>query len=395
MTAASHYCSATITPSFVARKSKILSNLSLPDAEYTDLSPKGSVDDGIRDLIRDINALDGLVTTSSCAGRVSIFVEGSKKAKMKGKRDTTAAGSSQAIEQSQHGDGKVDDQNQDHNPDEDGVTNRNGGVGLKFVPSGGKGEGRWLYVSHDPIDSSIQPSYHELFGLVHGDGIPRSSTSGEANMRLIRFHYDPMVRVTMLNVLVAFMANSFQILHVMAATLYHAQPVLAAASHAGFRESGLQSLRCLEVLHSNTPGQHPSSTDNASHSPIVAVRSAGLAFESVIGYCEDSNNNSEPVLRSLVTEEYLRMLIALANERFEVNKERVERFRSRLLDLCKTTPNPANRGTHRKKPSDWEDPQTRKDRKRLEGLKRQAEKVRRKESDSKSDGTDINMSINL
>lgn len=181
----------------------------------------------------------------------------------------------------------------------------------------------------------------------------------------------------------------------MAATLYHAHPVLAAASHAGFRESGLQSLRCLEVLHSNGPDQHSSSIDHASHSPIVAVRSAGLALESVIGYCEDSNGDSEPLLRSLVTEEYLRMLVALANERFEANKERVERFRSRLLDLYKTAPDAVPRTAHRKKPSDWEDPQARKERKRLEGLKRQAEKAQQKESNSIPDGTDIDMRISF
>lgn len=181
----------------------------------------------------------------------------------------------------------------------------------------------------------------------------------------------------------------------MTATLHHAHPVLASATHAGFRESGLQSLRCLEVLHSSGPDQHSSSTDHASHSPIVAVRSAGLALESVIGYCEYNNDDSEPLMRSLVTEEYLRMLVALANERFEANKERVERFRSRLLDLFEMGPNAASNPARRKKPSDWENPQVRKERKRLEGLKRQAERSRQKESDSKRDEADIDMSISF
>lgn len=46
---------------------------------YADLSPKGTVDAGIRELIGEINAREGLVTTSSCAGRVSVFLEGKKK----------------------------------------------------------------------------------------------------------------------------------------------------------------------------------------------------------------------------------------------------------------------------------------------------------------------------
>jgi tRNA wybutosine-synthesizing protein 3 len=120
-----------------------------------------------------------------------------------------------------------------------------------------------------------------------------------------------------------------------------------------------------------------------------------LALESVIGYCDYNNDESEPIMRSLVTEEYLRMLVALANERFEANKERVERFRSRLLDLYGMGPNVAPNTAHRKKPSDWEDPQARKERKRLEGLKRQAEKAQQKGSELKPDDTEIDMSISF
>lgn len=141
---------------FEARKNKILEELSLPDAEYTDLSPKGSVDEGIRDLIRDINALPGLVTTSSCAGRISVFLEGRKKS------------SAPLSEQ----------------------------PGRQFAPSGGKGAGRWLYVSHDPFvkpeghEKAARP-LHDLFGMVPGDGRPSSGTRG---LRLVRFHFEPLVR---------------------------------------------------------------------------------------------------------------------------------------------------------------------------------------------------------
>lgn len=145
----------------------------------------------------------------------------------------------------------------------------------------------------------------------------------------------------------------------MAATLQHAHPVLSAASSSGFRESGLQSLRCLE--------------GDEGPSPIVAVRSAGLSLESVIGYCEDSDADDEtatgePGIRSLVTEEYLQMLVAISNERFSINTERKERFRKNLLGLCS-----ANRGpkTNKKtKPPGWEDAQTRRERMKAEGLMR-------------------------
>lgn len=144
----------------------------------------------------------------------------------------------------------------------------------------------------------------------------------------------------------------------MTATLQHAHPVLSAASSSGFRESGLQSLRCLE--------------DSEGVNPIVAVRSSGLSLESVIGYCDDNDyDEEEPVVRSLVTEEYLEMLIAISNERFSINTERKERFRSTLLEMC--SPEQAARGAKTKgksKPPGWEDPEARRERKRTEGLMR-------------------------
>ncbi|KAJ4298504.1 hypothetical protein N0V88_003534 [Collariella sp. IMI 366227] len=71
----------TLGNAFAKRKQAILSQLSVPEDEYTDASPKGSVDAGIRHLIDQINAHAGLVTTSSCAGRVTNerFVENQKR----------------------------------------------------------------------------------------------------------------------------------------------------------------------------------------------------------------------------------------------------------------------------------------------------------------------------
>lgn len=139
---------------FQSRKDKILADLSIPDAEYTDLSPKGSIDEAIRDLIGDVNALPGLVTTSSCAGRISVFLEGRRK------------------------------QQQQQQESE-----------RQFVPSGGKGAGRWLYVSHDPFKSSPadedgrKKSLHEEFGMVEGDG----KMPADKALRLVRFSFEPMV----------------------------------------------------------------------------------------------------------------------------------------------------------------------------------------------------------
>ena len=125
----------------------------------------------------------------------------------------------------------------------------------------------------------------------------------------------------------------------MCSSLHHAQPVLSAASSSGFRESGLQGLRCL--------------SDSSAH-PIVAIRSAGLSLESVIGYYSHGHDQA----RSLVSEDYLQLLIALANERFKVNSDRMERFRRKLIDSRK---------------GGREDPEVRRERKRTEGLARRAD----------------------
>lgn len=150
------FTNPTIPEIFETRKSQIIQDLSVPETEYTDLSPKGSIDQGIRDLIHNINALPGLVTTSSCAGRISIFLEGR---------------------------GKGRDQKQ-----------------RQFVPSGGKGAGKWLYVSHEPVNIQDSNSFqfHELFGLVpssdSGSGGIRDKFNKHGDApRLVRFHFEPMV----------------------------------------------------------------------------------------------------------------------------------------------------------------------------------------------------------
>ncbi|OJK02038.1 hypothetical protein ASPACDRAFT_58420 [Aspergillus aculeatus ATCC 16872] len=333
--------SRPIPEAFELRKRKILAELSIPDAEYTDLSPKGSVDEGIRELIDDINTLPGLVTTSSCAGRLSVFLEGRKK---------------QHQQQSSEGQQR------------------------QFVPSGGKGAGKWLYVSHDALkeygekqgeeedeeEENNKRPLHRLFGMSPGDGKPpKLDGSGQAP-RLVRFSYEPMI------------------LHIMAATLHHANPVLSAASSSGFRESGLQSLRCLDADDADGP------------SPIVAVRSAGMALESVIGYCEekqdDDDDESEPVIRSLVTEEYLEMLIAISNERFVVNSERKERFRSSLVEMCSAVHAPGAKAKGKARPVGWEDPAARRERMRAEGLrkKQQQQQPEQTSGTEEGDGSAIN-----
>src|ERR1700761_4734705 len=116
-----------MTTSFAKKKQTILASLSVPHGSYTDLSPKGLVDAGIRELIDEINSLPGLVTTSSCAGRLSVFLEGRKRKSIEAGGNPTNKG------------------------EESGPT--------------GKGGGKWLFVSHDPIDVVEVQSGKELEGL--------------------------------------------------------------------------------------------------------------------------------------------------------------------------------------------------------------------------------------
>ena len=133
----------------------------------------------------------------------------------------------------------------------------------------------------------------------------------------------------------------------MTASLAHASPILAAAINAGFRESGVQSLKNLDdPLHAY---------------PMVAVRTSGLALESLIGYAaEDAHvDEGRDDIHSLVSEDYLKMLLDIANDRFQANKERMQRFEAELFR------------TRQNKSIEWEPHQSRQARKRAEGLARQ------------------------
>ena len=133
----------------------------------------------------------------------------------------------------------------------------------------------------------------------------------------------------------------------MTASLRHAQPILAAAINAGFRESGIQSLKNLE---------------DPNAFPMVAIRTAGLGFESLIGVIpsrtlgENEGEEVEEHVTKIVSEAYLDLLVSVANERFKINAERMRRFEQ---DLFKREEGIG---------AVWEDSKSRQERKRAEGL---------------------------
>ncbi len=350
-----------VSAAFAAKKAQVLSLLTQPEEDYTDKSPKGTVDAQIRDLIDEINAYDGLVTTSSCAGRVAVFVEG-PKAKVVGQPRSDVQGDEIA-----HNNEKDTQQNAPDEASKDAAT-------TSTTSPGGKGGGRWLYVSHDPItlptptDCDRLPigrskgtkgessrRYTNLFNLTSRSTQPAPGHPAEvaSSSQLIHLSFSPLI------------------LHIHCATLQHARPLLAAAINAGFRESGLQSLRIL---------------DDAEHGAMVAVRTAGLAFETVIGIvsqsevsadCRESEEERD-VMTSLVSEEYLSMCVGVVNERFKLNDGRRKRFREELRRAMAreglSIAVGVSEGEGRRE-NGWEAKDERRRRKRMEGLSRQREKT--------------------
>ena len=149
---------AVVPSLFMSKKDKVLEDLSIPPELYTDLSPKGSIDVGIQDLINEINCMEGLVTTSSCAGRISVFLEGSKDEAYK-----------EGLERLK---------------------------GQPIVPGGKGNGGRWLFVSHDPVQLLGDGDWEEgsimkLLGM-SSQKQPRKKTMPRT-ARFIKFQFEPMV----------------------------------------------------------------------------------------------------------------------------------------------------------------------------------------------------------
>ncbi|ORY12292.1 tRNA wybutosine-synthesizing protein [Clohesyomyces aquaticus] len=172
---------------FKAKKQAILQQLAVPEEEYHDLSPKGSIDLPIRSLIGEINRLKGLVTTSSCSGRISVFLEGRKRKQVAGFPESQREG-------------------QDAGP-------------------GGKGGGSWLYISHDPMKFEEHESSKPLM-TKFGMRKPRdeSEMAPSIECSFIHLKFEPMI------------------LHILTASMKDSHQVLTGAMNAGFRESGAMSL---------------------------------------------------------------------------------------------------------------------------------------------------------
>lgn len=158
---------------FSEKKRKILQELNRPDEEYKDLSPIGAVDPNIRQLVDQINDAYEYVTTSSCAGRISVFLEGAAKPKSDHDDQSTISSSNQ-----------------------------------------GKGGGQWLFVSHDPVDlRSVQDEgallrHFQLFSDGKKISFPPASTE-DKKIRFVHFKFEPMVSASSLPSLILSFSYSF------------------------------------------------------------------------------------------------------------------------------------------------------------------------------------------
>lgn len=169
---------------FDQKKQSILNEI---NSVEPDLSPKGSIDVLCLPIINLINSHDDMVTTSSCSGRISVFVEGTK---------------------------------QQHN-----LVNKTGGKG-----QGGK----WIYVSHD--QDQVVNWIEKLqnvddapinFNYVDSDNI--NVDHFNSVVRLILYKYEPFI------------------LHVKCRNFDVASKLYNVAMSCGFRESGIGSNNIVAV----------------------------------------------------------------------------------------------------------------------------------------------------
>jgi tRNA wybutosine-synthesizing protein 3 len=337
---------SSLPPQFLAKKQAILSQLVLDPEDYKDKSPKGSVDIQILDLLRLINGVDGWVTTSSCSGRAAVFVEGPKKA-VPG-NDNASAGQAE-------GSGELL-----YDMDSDGgVTVDESAAAAKATKTapGGKGGGHWLFVSHDRLDAGVlsPQKLADLFQLPQAAGIRLDFSQGIP--RLVHLSFSPLI------------------LHVLCASLQHAKPLLAAAINAGFRESGVQSLKALE------PGY-------AGDGVMVAIRTNGIVYDTVVGYWDEDDGKPIAVMDSSILVLHARVV----NERFQWNEERKKRLLNELHEVIRREGCGEQAGRAETK-------EERRDRKRKEGMKRQQatkqETTARENDNNKSILVDATEDLNI
>lgn len=127
---------------FDQKKAYILAEIGETNEDTPDASPKGTIDEFCIPIIKLINSNNDMVTTSSCSGRVSVFLEGVKN------------------------------------------------VSQDDVKIGAKGNsGRWIFVTHDPKDL---PGWSQSIDFKYATDI-QSFASTDINTRYILYKFEPLI----------------------------------------------------------------------------------------------------------------------------------------------------------------------------------------------------------
>lgn len=130
---------------FEQKKASILKEIEETTATTPDLSPKGTIDEICIPIINLINSHNDMVTTSSCSGRVSVFVEGIKD---------------------------IHD--------------------INDIKIGAKGnQGHWLFVTHD---KGALPNWYKQVALKYNtDETHKFATMLNKNTRYILYKFEPLI----------------------------------------------------------------------------------------------------------------------------------------------------------------------------------------------------------
>lgn len=169
--------------SFDKKKQHILQEIGLNSESNPDASPKGTIDKICIPLITLINSHKNMVTTSSCSGRLSVFIEGSKE----------LTNEKSALIETEI------------------KANDNFKIGAK-----GDG-GHWLFVSHEKEDIHDWWKHSSELKI----NTKFSDDDYSVSTRYILFKYEPLI------------------LHVQCRDLKSASKLYSTAMGCGFRESGI------------------------------------------------------------------------------------------------------------------------------------------------------------
>lgn len=186
-----------------------------------DRSPKGSIDEPVRPILDLVNAYHDWISTSSCSGRISAYLQGRGSS-----REDEAEG------------------------DEEGDA--------RPAAFHGKGGGRWLFVSHSTLDEhQLADPVAAIFGQ---ESVSDASDSpGPVDAALVSLKYEAPV------------------LHLASRSVETALPLLHASISAGFRNSGLVISTSKRVMLGVRAA--PGGLDV----PIARSTADGASFELIVG----------------------------------------------------------------------------------------------------------------